>query len=325
MSFAYDADALLTGAGSLTLTRNVQNGLLTSSALGGVTDSWSYNNLAELADYNVAYAGSEIYSAGYARDAIGHIIQKTETVGGITATYGYAYDVAGRLTGVTRNGTTLSSYVYDSNGNRTSATGIGGSVSATYDDQDRLLTCGSATYSYTSNGELLSKNAGGQITAYQYDALGSLTAATLPGGTAIAYVIDGRNRRIGKSVDGVLAQGFLYRGQLHPLAELDGAGNVVSRFVYATRVNVPDYMIKGGATYRIVTDHLGSARLVVDVATGPVAQRLDYDGFGNVTPTPTPASSPSASRAASTTATPGSCASGRGITTRRRGDGRRRI
>ena len=66
------------------------------------------------------------------------------------------------------------------------------------------------------------------------------------------------------------------------MAELDGSNNVVSRFVYGTEVNVPDYMVKGGTTYRIVTDHLGSPRLVVDVATGTVAQRMDYDEFGNV-------------------------------------------
>jgi RHS repeat-associated protein len=58
---------------------------------------------------------------------------------------------------------------------------------------------------------------------------------------------------------------------------------VVSRFVYGGKVNVPEYMIKGGATYRIVTDHLGSPRLVVNVANGAIAQRLDYDEFGNVT------------------------------------------
>jgi RHS repeat-associated protein len=57
---------------------------------------------------------------------------------------------------------------------------------------------------------------------------------------------------------------------------------VVSRFVYGTTANVPDYMVKGGVTYRIITDHLGSPRLVVDVATGTVAQQLDYDEFGTV-------------------------------------------
>ncbi len=40
----------------------------------------------------------------------------------------------------------------------------------------------------------------------------------------IDYVIDGRNRRIGKKVDGILVQGFLYQDQLNPVAELDGTG-----------------------------------------------------------------------------------------------------
>ena len=105
---------------------------------------------------------------------------------------------------------------------------------------------------------------------------------TLPDGTAISYQIDGRNRRVGKLVNGVRVQGFLYSGKLAPVAELDGANSVVSRFVYATRVNVPDYMTKGGATYRILTDHLGSPRLVLDTTTGVVVQEMAYDAFGNV-------------------------------------------
>jgi len=44
VAFTYDADSLLTGAGSLTLTRNAQNGLLTGSTLGVVTDSRTYKN-----------------------------------------------------------------------------------------------------------------------------------------------------------------------------------------------------------------------------------------------------------------------------------------
>jgi len=46
---------------------------------------------------------------------------------------------------------------------------------------------------------------------------------------------------------------------------------------------VPDYMTKLGETYRIITDHVGSVRLVVNVATGDVAQRIDYDEFGQIT------------------------------------------
>src|SRR5918996_2455072 len=48
------------------------------------------------------------------------------------------------------------------------------------------------------------------------------------------------------------------------------------------RGNVPSYMIKGGITYRIIADHLGSPRLIVNAADGSLAQRIDYDEFGNV-------------------------------------------
>jgi len=41
-------------------------------------------------------------------------------------------------------------------------------------------------------------------------------------------------------------------------------------------------MEKGGKTYRIISDHLGSVRMVVDEATGEFAQRMDYDAFGFV-------------------------------------------
>ncbi|RMF56199.1 MAG: hypothetical protein D6748_14035 [Calditrichaeota bacterium] len=62
----------------------------------------------------------------------------------------------------------------------------------------------------------------------------------------------------------------------------DDAYTIVSRSIYGTRINVPDYMEKGGSTYRIITDHLGSVRLVVDASTGEIAQRIDYDPWGVV-------------------------------------------
>ena len=46
---------------------------------------------------------------------------------------------------------------------------------------------------------------------------------------------------------------------------------------------MPNYLVKAGVTYRIVSDHLRSVRLVVNASTGAVVQRLDYDAFGNVT------------------------------------------
>ncbi len=112
--------------------------------------------------------------------------------------------------------------------------------------------------------------------------LGNLRQVILPDGTVLDYIVDGQNRRIGKKRNNVLEQGFLYQDQLKPIAELDGNGTVVSRFVYATNANVPDFMIKGGVTYRLIKDHLGSPRLVVDIASNTVIQQMNYDVWGKV-------------------------------------------
>ena len=111
--------------------------------------------------------------------------------------------------------------------------------------------------------------------------------ATLPDGRVVDYLIDARNRRIGKRVDGILERAWLHDDQLRPGAELDGAGNVVSVFVYADGPagGAPDYMVRGGVTYRFLADYVGSPRLVVDAATGAIAgqfgaiaaDRLDAD------------------------------------------------
>jgi RHS repeat-associated protein len=158
-----------------------------------------------------------------------------------------------------------------------------------YDAQDRLLWARVGTdttkYTYGSNGELRTRTIPGVgTTTYNYDAFGNLIRVILPDSTEIDYVIDGQNRRIGRKVDGALVEGWLYQNQFRPIAVVDSNGAVEGRFVYGSpRAQAPDYMIKGGNVYRLVVDHLGSVRLVVDTATGSIAQRLDYDEWGNVT------------------------------------------
>jgi len=200
------------------------------------------------------------------------------TVRGQTNFYRYTYDPNSRLTGVTKDGSPAGHFEYDANGNRTLAYGI----SATYDSQDRLVNYGGAQYIYSPVGDLLQIVAGTEVTGYAYDDFGNLTHADLPSGEKIDYLADGLHRRVGKKINGTLTQAFVYQDQLKPAAELDGDGNVISTFVYAGKANVPDYMIKGGVSYRIVTDHLGSVRLVVDSATGEIVQQMDYDEWGNI-------------------------------------------
>ena len=281
-AYAYDNDGLLTGTGAMTLSRNAQNGILTGTALGNVTDAYAYNQFGEMTGYTAKYAGVAIFNVQYQRDKLGRITEKTETVNGTTHTYGYSYNAAGYLTEVRTDGAVTGSYSYDANGNRTSYSGILGNAAGAFDAQDRMLAYGGATYAYSANGELSSKTDASGTTHYTYDVLGNLRQVVLPDGKNIEYVIDGQNRRIGKKVNGVLVRTYIWEDQLRIAAELDAAGNVVSRFVYGTKVNVPEYVVKSGATYRIITDHLGSPRLIVDAATGSIVERIDFDEYGEV-------------------------------------------
>ncbi len=145
---------------------------------------------------------------------------------GVTDRYVYGYDNAGRLATVTKNGVQTASYLYDPNGNRLFKTTASATEAGSYDDQDRMYAYGAAAYAYRPNGELATKTVGGQTTSYDYGALGNLRSVSLPDGRTIEYVIDGRNRRIGKKVDGALVEGFLYEGQLRPVAWLDRTGQV---------------------------------------------------------------------------------------------------
>ena len=82
-------------------------------------------------------------------------------------------------------------------------------------------------------------------------------------------------------LDCIEKTGWRYSGA-RVAAETDASGNIVSLFVYGTSALSPDYMVKDGVTYRFIRDFAGSVRLVVDADTGAIAQRMDYDSFGNV-------------------------------------------
>ncbi len=285
VSFSHDADGLLTAAGALSITRHPANGRITETTVGSIVESRTLNGDGE-ASARTFSRGGTFYAATYGRDDLGRIISKSETIDGVAVTEEYTYDAVGRLWTVHRGGVLVATYLYDANGNRTSVTTSGGATTATHDGQDRLTAMGAIAYTYTPDGERLTKTVASDTTTYTYDAFGNLRSVALPGGTTVSYLADGMGRRIARLVNGVRTHTWLYADALRPAAELDGSGAVVKRFVYGTNINAPDYMVWNGATWRFITDHLGSVRLVVNAATGAVAQRIYYDEWGRVTNAP---------------------------------------
>lgn len=281
VAYAYDDDGLTTKAGSLTIARRPEDGLITGTVLGTTSDTRTYNNYGELTGYTARVNGSTIWSIAYTRDAIGRIVGKSETIAGVTNRYSYAYDPAGRLIEAVKNGVT-DSYTYDANSNRLTGTIGGNKSNGIYDAQDRLGKYGGTTYGYTANGELASSKTGGQTTTYGYDVLGNLLSVKLPSGSHITYIVDAEDHRVGRQVNGALKTGYLYDDEA-VVAQLDGANRIARRFVYATHSTTPDYFTRGKVTYRIFSDERGSPVLIVNTATGAIAEQITYDEFGNVT------------------------------------------
>jgi len=284
VAYGYDADGLPTSAGALALTRDTDHGRVTATAIGQVETSHGYDSFGAVVSFAATHDGDPLFSQTLTRDGGGRVTRVVESVrGSASTTHDYAYDATGRLVSETTGGSPAASYAWDDNGNLTSKTDAGATVTATYDAQDRLATWGATEVPHDDDGQLevLPGTVGGG--SMSYDAFGQLVGAELPGGTVVTYELDAVHRRVGKRVDGILVRGWLYRDGLAPIAELDGDGAVRAEFVYAEKRHVPSTILREGVTYRVISDERGSVRLVVDVATGDVAQRLDYDPLGRVT------------------------------------------
>ncbi|WP_374075828.1 RHS repeat domain-containing protein [Bdellovibrio bacteriovorus] len=280
----YDLDSLIIGVGNIRFARN-SFGAISSSVLGKIDESIQFNDVGSVISDSFAFDKQGLFSLGYTRDKIGRVIQKNEVQGTVSRVSSYEYDVQGRLVKAS-SGADARTYTYDTNGNRIGFVGYGKSLVGTYDEQDRLISYGDTKYEYTDNGSLLSKaevdpvTKTTKITNYTYDVFGNLRKVVLSDGRVIEYIIDGQNRRIGKKINGKLVQAFVYQNQLQIAGELDGAGNLVKTFVYGSKINIPDYVNYNGKQYRIVSDQVGTPKLIVDSSSGQIVETLSFDEFG---------------------------------------------
>jgi len=179
---------------------------------------------------------------------------------------------------VKRDGTTVETYTYDSNGNRTSRKSGTMVVpeTASYDAQDRLTALGTVAYSYNADGFLTARGAD----TFSYGTTGELRSAT-SGGQTSSYAYDAAGRLVARTSGGQTHQ-YLYGNQDEPY-------QVTAAREPSGALSVYDYDDEGalfairrqGVRYYVASDQVGTPRVVTNSA-GAVIKNTEYDSFGNL-------------------------------------------
>ncbi|MFH2046861.1 MAG: RHS repeat-associated core domain-containing protein [Pseudomonadota bacterium] len=221
---------------------------------------------------------SYYYTLGPAGNRLSVVEQSGRTVN-------YTYDALYRLTQEAITDPALGNetigYTYDDFGNRLTKTDADGTISYTYDANDRMLSeagpTSIATYTYDDNGNTLSKTEGVDTTLYSYDFENRLVGVNTPAG-ATAYRYDSDGIRVEKS-SGTITTRYLVdknRDYAQVLEETDNSSLTVS-YVYG------DDLISQnrGSSYYYLYDGQMSTRKLTD-GSGNVANTYTYDAFGIV-------------------------------------------
>ena len=283
--YTYDNDNFLISAGSATYSRSTSTGALEVFSLDDMKQNYSYStSFGELSSIESKFNSTTTYKEEIVRDNLGRIIQIDEKYGAsATDTYDFTYDSAGRLTAVTLNSNPKSNFVYDTNSNRTSQILSGVTTSATFDDQDRMLSFGNKSFTYNMNGELSSVTTltPNSTRHFGYDVFGNLKSVSLPAKT-VNYKVDAHNRRMAKLNGTTVESYFIWNNSNQIVGVTDSSSTMTDRYIYGSKSHVPDYVEKGTDKYQIVTNHLGSPVQVIHSVTGVIAQEIKYDEFGNI-------------------------------------------
>jgi RHS repeat-associated protein len=284
-AYTYDADSRLTqvtppAGGSHDLGYDLVGRQTSLTRPNGVNDTISYDLAGNLTSLHSVLGSTLVNQADYAYNAAGRRSNLT-TLAGTTS---FGYDAVGRLTSASfpaGSGLQDEEYTYDTLGNRTSTVGspVG---SGTYDDANRLLGDGRATYEYDLEGNLLSRavTASGATTTYTWSAEHQLVGIRLPDGSVTTYRYDPVGRRV-EVARGASTSRFAYDGQ-GIAAEYDGSNTLVASYVHDPKSPTRTFvMTRDGELYSYLIDALGSTTALT-TSTGATAASYAFDAFGKV-------------------------------------------
>ena len=174
------------GSGSFGFSYDALSRRTQMTRSNSVTTNYTYDNLSRLLSVLHQLSGSTIDGASYTLDSAGNRTAKTDPLAAVTSNY--TYDAIYQLTQVTQANNTTESYAYDPVGNRTASLGVS---SYTTNASNELTGTSNASYTYDSNGNMLTKTVGSNTTSYTWDYENRLTSVTLPGsGGTVTFKYD---------------------------------------------------------------------------------------------------------------------------------------
>ena len=199
----------------------------------------------------------------------------------------FAYDATDQLTNVLYEAanpdttpsawTNEARYAYDAAGNRSSVTLTNtGTTSYIANALNQYDEVGDTYPSYDGNGNMW--NDGTAPWSSSFDRENRLVASeTLS--EALWYSYDPFNRLISRVKDGGSTTRFYYDDQWRLIAEYDGSGNLLAKYVYGPEIDEPVRMTRNQVNYYYHAAALGTVTEIT-LADQTVTERYTYDVYG---------------------------------------------
>jgi RHS repeat-associated protein len=273
VEIVHDEDGLVSRVGEAAVTTDTA-GNRTGVTIGVLRLRHEHDALGRLASTTLDAGDRRLWSLALERDALGRIATLRDSR--LPGPVAYTYDAAGRLTGA-HGGLDDVELVLDAAGNPTSITRHGETVATELAVGDRLVALGATRVVHGGGGMVdgvgphaVGRRGDGRVVAVDGPG-GRTTLRRDARGAIVAVALAGDDRGETRLVAGRHAR---------PEVVVDEHGEAMLLLAGVTGSASPVLAVGADRSYLLVSDHVGSLRLVVDTATGEVVEARDYDAWG---------------------------------------------
>lgn len=266
----YDGDGSTVGVGAIHVERDAA-GRVSSATAGPVRLHDAYDDMGRLAKRTVDIGGDRVWGIAYGYDAGDRIVSIDDSMlGGVQA---LRYDAVGRLLESAGPHPTAASY--DDGGAMIGMRRGDQVVVCKADLSDRVVQAGDRRVDYGPGGVMAHTRSPTGSRRLEWDPLGRLIACD-----GVRYVRDGLGVMVALSDASTGTVGLLAVPDGRVFGTLDSNGEADELFGRATPWDPPILAVRGDRELMIVSDHVGSPRILVDIALGEVVERRAYDAWG---------------------------------------------